>query len=94
MNDELTAAANALVPGMNAIDEQGREAAFSAQYLRSRDNHERFFRRIGIAVPNADEDVQLLLLDFNTARYFPPPGPPNGTACATGCFGTATAVRP
>ena len=71
LNDELTAAANALVPGMNAVDEQGREAAFSTQYLRSRDNHERFFRRIGIAVPNADEDVQLLLLDFNTARYVP-----------------------
>ena len=71
LNDELTAAANALVPGMNAVDEQGREAAFSAQYLRSRDNRERFFRRIGIAVPNADEDVQLLLLDFNTARYVP-----------------------
>src|SRR3954469_25782390 len=58
LNDEVTAAANALVPGAGAVQDQGREAAYSAQYLRSRDHPERLSRRIGLPFP-AGEDLDL-----------------------------------
>jgi signal transduction histidine kinase len=78
LNDELTTAANALMPAADVIEGQGREAAYSAQYLRARDSHDRLFRRIGIAVPS-DADVQLLLLDSSAARFAPADWPAEWT---------------
>src|ERR1041384_8241426 len=48
LNDEVTIAANALVPSADSVDRLGRENAYSAQYVRWRDSRERLFHRIGM----------------------------------------------
>src|ERR1044071_3956120 len=64
LNDEFSSAANALIPAPALIDQQGAEAAYSAQYVRWRETHDRLFQRIGIALP-ANGDLRLFVLDFN-----------------------------
>src|SRR5689334_17490708 len=67
LNDELSSSANALMAPAGEIDRRGREAAYSAQYLRWRESHERLFRRIAIAVPDG-ESFHLLMIDSDTGR--------------------------
>jgi signal transduction histidine kinase len=67
-NRDLASACLDLIPSGGEIEAHGREAAYSMQYARWRNAHERVLARVAIAVPE-DEDLHLLELDLNTARF-------------------------
>jgi signal transduction histidine kinase len=70
LNDEVATAAIGLVPHDAAIQQLGRERAYSAQYLEWRNSHDPWFSRIALAIP-ADGGVSLLKLDMNTGEFAP-----------------------
>jgi signal transduction histidine kinase len=74
-NEEISAAVAALVPSWEQLEQMGRERAYSAQYLRWKESHERLFRRIALAVP-VDGKPQLLNLDLDTGQFSPMDWPP------------------
>ena len=71
---DLASACLDLVPSSGEIEAHGREAAYSMQYVRWRNAHDRVLARVAIAVPE-DDDIQLLELDLNTARFSSVPWP-------------------
>src|SRR5262245_12123754 len=74
-NDELSRSIAGLMPGPGAVDEKGREAAYTEQYLRWRESHDRIFRHLGIAIPTSD-GVRLTVLDPDTGRFASAEWPP------------------
>src|SRR5882724_1375406 len=51
-NQEIMGACQALFPSADDLERLGREGAYSAQYLRWKETHERMFRRLALAVPD------------------------------------------
>jgi hypothetical protein len=68
-DEELSNSERALQPAAYQVDKLGREAAYSAQYLRWKQTNEPLFRHIALAVPQG-ERLELHNLDLETARFF------------------------
>ena len=69
-NTTISNGCRALFPSDAQIEQVGREAAYSAQYLRWTDSHDRLFSRIGLAIPE-DGRVRFLMMNLDTARFVP-----------------------
>ncbi|HEY1239130.1 MAG TPA: HAMP domain-containing sensor histidine kinase [Bryobacteraceae bacterium] len=67
-NQEFATAARALQPSGSDVDQLGREAAYTAQYRRWKTKFPPFFRRIALAVPDADR-LNLLDLNLQTGQF-------------------------
>src|SRR3954451_21132840 len=78
-DDQISKSAYALVPSGANFETAAPEAAYSAQYRRWRESHERLFRRIALAVPD-DDEIRLLNLDLDTAQFSPSEWPPEWNA--------------
>ncbi len=69
-NEEVSNAAHALLPKADEIDAVGREAAYSARYVRWKESHLRVFHRVALAIPETNS-IRLLSLDLDTAQFTP-----------------------
>ncbi len=67
-NENLGTATLAFLPSPDDIERLGREKAYSAQYVRSRELYGSMFKRIAFAVPQ-DKSVQLFNLDPQTGSF-------------------------
>lgn len=67
-NEEISKSAHALFPDAEQLEKAGREAAYSAQYLRWKESHERIFQHVALAVPDGD-GLQLLNLNLDSAEF-------------------------
>lgn len=67
-NEEISNSAYALIPNAEQTEKAGREAAYSAQYLRWKESHERVFQRVALAVPDGGS-LHLLNLNLDTAEF-------------------------
>jgi signal transduction histidine kinase len=74
-NEEITRACIALLPDASSIEERGRERAYGEKYLAWRETHDALFRRIGLAVPQEDGGLGLLLMDLSTGQFASAPWP-------------------
>lgn len=77
-NQEMATAFQALIPPPADFDALGRLPAYSAQYLRWKETHDRLFRRLALAVPR-DGSLDLLSLNLDTGQYSPADWPPEWT---------------
>src|SRR2546426_4691254 len=75
LNQEITGACQALFPSVDDLERLGREGAYSAQYSRWKETHERMFRHLALAVPEQD-GISLLILNLDTAQYTRADWPP------------------
>ncbi|MEO8130384.1 MAG: hypothetical protein ABI822_25010, partial [Bryobacteraceae bacterium] len=67
-NEQISKPAYALIPDAAQVETAGREGAYSAQYLRWKESHERVFQHLALAVPDGD-GLQLLTLNMDTAQF-------------------------
>ena len=67
-NEEISNSAYALVPSPEQLEKAGREAAYSSQYLRWKESHERVFQHVALAVPDGG-GIRLLNLNLDTAQF-------------------------
>jgi signal transduction histidine kinase len=77
-NQRVSVACSDLLPNSDEVETAGREAAYSAAYLRWKTTHEALFRRIALAVPESGL-LNLSLLDLDTGRFSPSSWPPAWT---------------
>ena len=67
-NAELAVAADAMVPSVAEVDQQGRPKAYLDRYDRAGEATKRFFNRVALAVPEKNGEPNLLLLSSNEFR--------------------------
>src|SRR5689334_25299671 len=53
-NQEVMAACQALFPSSDDLERIDREKAYSAQYVRWKETHDRMFRHLALAIPDGD----------------------------------------
>src|SRR5688500_11680322 len=79
LNQEIASACQTLFPSASDVELLGRERAWSAQYSRWKESHDKIFRRLALAVPH-EGTVRLLSLNLDTAEYSSAEWPPEWSA--------------